>query len=88
MPSSSLFIRPKPCRIMTILRDTEGQWHLSKLAKNSETTYVYVTKLVSKMQADGLVTIEPKGKKRIVKLTGKGMGIANAIDELVKKAQE
>lgn len=77
-----LFARPKPCRIMTVLRDTENAWHLSKLAKNSDTSYVYVTKLVSHLQKSGFVTIEPRGKKRIVKLTDKGMKVAKAIEEL------
>ena len=76
----SLFARPKPCRIMTLLRD--GEMHLSKLAKSSDTTYVYVTKLVTQMQRDGLVSIEPKGKKKMVRLTEKGMKVANAISEL------
>ncbi len=77
-----LFARPKPCRIMVLLRDSESPWHLSKLAKGSDTTYVYVTKLVTQMQKEGLVTIEPKGKKRMVRLTEKGMRVANAIHEL------
>ncbi len=79
----SLLGRPKPCRIMTILRDTESNWHLSKIAKTSDTTYVYVTKLVYKMQNEGLVTVEVKGKKRIVKLTEKGTKIANLVHELM-----
>lgn len=81
----SAFARPKPCKVMTTLRDAEAQWHLSKLAKASDTTYVYVTKLVSQMQKEGLATIEPKGKKRIVKLTEKGMKVANAIAELMNR---
>jgi predicted transcriptional regulator len=83
----SVFARLKPCKIMTTLRDTETPWHLSKLAKSSDTTYVYVTKLVSRMQKEGLVTIEPKGRKRLVKLTEKGMKVANAIAELVNQFQ-
>jgi len=83
----SVFVRPKPCKIMTTLRDTETPWHLSKLAKNSDTTYVYVTKLVSRMQKEGLVTIESKGKKRLVKLTEKGMKVANVIAELMNQFQ-
>jgi predicted transcriptional regulator len=81
----SLFARPKPCRIITTLRDTESTWHLSKIAKTSDTTYVYVTKLISRMQEKGLVNIEVKGKKRIVRLTEKGIGIANLIQELRSK---
>lgn len=81
----SLFMRPKPCRILTLLRDQESSWHLSKIAKNSDTTYVYVTKLISTMNKGGLVTINEKGKKRIVKLSEKGIAIANIIQELVDK---
>jgi predicted transcriptional regulator len=67
---------------MLALRETENIWHLSKLAKNTDTTYVYVTKLMTTLQKDGLVSIEPRGKKRIVKLTEKGTKIANIINEL------
>jgi predicted transcriptional regulator len=37
------------------------------------------------MQKDGLVEIEARGKKRIVKLTEKGIGIANLVQELMNK---
>jgi predicted transcriptional regulator len=77
-----LFARPKPCSIMVALRDRETNWHLSKLASATETTYVFVTRLTSRLAEEGLVTIESQGKKRIVRLTSKGNDIANAIDEL------
>lgn len=78
----SAFARPKPCRIMMLLRDGETSWHLSKLAKSSDTTYVYVTKLISSLHREGFVTIEARGKKRVVKLTDKGMKVAKAVEEL------
>jgi predicted transcriptional regulator len=78
----NVFARPKPCRIMLILRDGESAWHLSKLAKMSDTTYVYVTKLIANLAKEGFVTVEAKGKKRLVKLTDKGVRTAKAIDEL------
>jgi predicted transcriptional regulator len=77
-----VFARPKPCRILSLLRDSESTWHLSKIAKSSDTTYVYVTKLMSHLAMNGLVTIEAKGKKRVVKLTERGMRVAKAIEEL------
>jgi predicted transcriptional regulator len=80
-----VFARPKPCSIMSALKETDTSWHLSKLAKKTDTTYVYVTKLVSKLEADGYLRIEPKGKKRIVSLTEKGLRVANAIDDLSSK---
>jgi predicted transcriptional regulator len=77
-----IFARPKPCRIMVLLREPESVWHLSKLAKGSDTTYVYVTRLMGVLAKKGIIVIEPKGKKRIVRLTEKGVRIANAIFEL------
>ena len=81
------FARPKPCRIILLLRDTESAWHLSKLAKSSDTSYVYVTHLISDLEKGGLVAIESKGKKRVVKLTEKGLAVANIIRELMEKLQ-
>jgi predicted transcriptional regulator len=84
----SVFARPKPCKIMTTLKDAGTDWHLSKLAKSTDTTYVYVTKLVSKLEEAEMVTVEPKGKRRIVRLTEKGLKIANAIDELMSSFED
>lgn len=78
----NIFARPKPCMILVTLKDGDTTWHLSKLAKATDTTYVYVTKLISKLEEENIVSVESKGKKRIVKLTEKGMKIANAISEL------
>jgi predicted transcriptional regulator len=84
----TVFARPKPCKILTALKDTDTRWHLSKLAKSTDTTYVYVTRLVSKLEEEGILTVESKGKMRIVKLTEKGMKIANAIDELMSSFED
>jgi len=73
--------------MMIALRDNETSWHLSKLAKSSDTTYVYVTKLISNLQKEGVVSVEQKGKKRIVRLTDKGREIANAIHELMNRLE-
>ncbi len=80
----SLIVRPKPCAVLITLRDTESNWHLSKIAKASDTTYVYVTKLIYKMEAEGIVIVESKGKKRLVRLTEKGKRIADLAYELIE----
>jgi predicted transcriptional regulator len=74
--------------MMVALRDNETSWHLSRLAKSSDTTYVHVTKLVTDFQKNGLVTVEHVGKKRIVKLTEKGVVVANAIHELMNRLED
>ncbi|MGV8085127.1 MAG: hypothetical protein ACP5N9_02635 [Candidatus Bilamarchaeum sp.] len=82
-----IFMRPKPCKMMRLLRDTDSSWHLSKLAKNSDCTYVYIKELVGKLEAAGYMFSEQKGKKRIIKLTEKGMKVANIIEELNQKIE-
>jgi predicted transcriptional regulator len=83
-----VFVKPKPCRIMTVLKCSDTSWHLSKIAKETDTTYVYVTKLVSSLEKKGYLQIESRGKKRIVKLTDKGLRVANAIDDLGSKFED
>ncbi len=83
-----VFVREKPAKIVMILKDTTNQWHLSKIAAATGTTYVYVTKFISNLERKGLVTIEQKGKMRLVKLTDKGLVIVNLIDELRQKLEE
>ncbi len=81
------FMRDKPARIIISLKDTNSIWYLSKLAKSCSVTYVFVTKFISKLEKVGIVTLETKGKKRIVSLTEKGIQVANLIDELKKKLE-
>jgi predicted transcriptional regulator len=83
-----VFVKKKPCRILCRLKDTETSWYLSKIAKETDTTYVYVTKLVSRLEKEGYLIIESRGKKRIVKLTEKGAHVANAINELESRFED
>lgn len=82
-----VFVRPKPCKMMRLLRDNSTTWHLSKLAKNSDCTYVYLKELVQKLEQAGYLFMEYKGKKRIVRLTEKGLKVANIIEELSQKIE-
>ncbi len=83
-----VFLREKPAKVFTVLKDTTSQWHLSKIAVTTGTTYVYVSKLISSLERAGLVATEQKGKKRIAKLTERGLAIANLIEELKQKLEE
>ena len=80
--------RDKSARVLIALRDSNSAWHLSKLARSCNVTYVFVTKFVSKLERAGIVSIEIKGKKKIIALTEKGMQIANMADEIKKKIEE
>jgi len=85
----SLFARPKPCRIiLTLKANSNNNWYLSNLAKATETTYVYVTTLMSRLESKGFVTIAAQGKKRMVRLTEKGMMIATSLEDLRKRFEQ
>lgn len=81
------FLREKPAKVLMTLKDSNTQWHLSKIARASGTTYVYVTGLASELARRGLITIENKGKLRVAKLTQKGAEVAGILEELRKKLE-
>lgn len=81
-----LFIKDKPSRVLLAMKDSE--LYLSQIAKQTGTTYVYVTGLVHLLESKGLVKIESKGKKRIAKLTETGMEVVKLIDEIIKKEKQ
>ncbi len=84
----SFFMREKPCALLLALKNTETIWHLSKLAKSTSTTYVFVTHAISELEKQGLVKTEIKGKKRIVKLSERGTIIAAQLEELKNKLEQ
>ena len=82
-----MFLKDKPVAVILVLKDTSKKWHLSKIAKLSDTTYVYITHLMSILAGKELVKIHSEGKLRVVTLTDKGRELANKIEE-VKKMEE
>ena len=80
--------REKSARVLLTLKDTSSSWHLSKLAKSCGVTYIFVTKLMSKLEQVGIVSFEMKGKKKVVTLTEKGIQIVNMMDEIKKRIEE
>jgi predicted transcriptional regulator len=77
-----LLIKSKTASILVALKDPNLNWHLSKIARETKTTYVFVTHMVKLFNQEGLVSLEVKGKKKIVKLTEKGVKLANLFDQI------
>ncbi len=82
----NIFLRVKPCKMLVLLKESDSKY-ISELAKDSGATYVHTTKLLRKLEKEGIVTIEQKGKKRMVKLTDKGGKIATAVAEVIKSLE-
>lgn len=67
---------------MITLKDNANIWYPSKLAKICKISFVYVSTLVIELEKSGLIVTEIKGKKRIVRLTEKGLKIASYLESL------
>lgn len=85
---SEIFLRPKPVSVLINLKDSETSWYPSKLATASNSTFVYVHHLVSLLEKEGLVVTETKGKKRMVKLTERGLKVAMLLDNVKSELQK
>lgn len=77
----NLLLKDKICNIVISLK-SEGVWHLSRIAEMSKTTFVYVSKTIPKLEKEGIVKSEMRGKKKIVALTDKGIRLAGLIEEI------
>ena len=82
-----LLLKPKPCSVLILLKDTEQIWYPSKLARVSGSSYVHVINLLTNLRKFGIVASEKKGKQNIFHLTEKGAYLALTLDDLSKKCE-
>jgi len=76
-----IILKPKPASVFLFLKSQE-EAYLSEIAKETGTTYVYITKFISILEQKQLVSIVPKGKKKMVRLSEKGLALATSIEEV------
>ena len=79
-------LKTKPANVFLFLKGRESAY-LSEIAKETGTTYVYITNFVSRLSGKGFVSVEPKGKKRMVRLTEKGRELASYIEEVRRRSE-
>lgn len=82
-----IFLHLKPSKMLVLLKEEEEEWYISKLAKKSDATYVYTTKIINDFRKRGLVEIEGVGRKKKLRLTGKGIELANILEEFLRKCE-
>lgn len=78
-------LRVKPARVITTLKDASSTWYVSNTARRAGLSYIHATKLLIGFEKDGLVFFERRGRQKQVRLTEKGMAIANLLDELLSR---
>ena len=71
---TDLFLRSKPSRALMQISDIleRGNKYSSRIAKEVDTTYAHIVKIIKEFERLGLITSEKEGRKKIIKLTEKG----------------
>ncbi|MAG07191.1 hypothetical protein CMI46_00020 [Candidatus Pacearchaeota archaeon] len=77
-----IFFRRKPALMMIALRKLARVRYGSVLAKEVDCTYSHAVKILQTLEQLGLVTFEKKGRIKLIKLTNKGMEVAESISNI------
>jgi DNA-binding MarR family transcriptional regulator len=77
-----LFFRRKPAMMLLALKRVNKAKYGSVLAKEVDCTYSHAVKILQILEELGLVNFEKKGRIKIIKLTKKGLEIAEHIDSI------
>lgn len=79
-----LFFRRKPAMMLIALKKMNKAKYGSVIAKEVDCTYSHAVKILQILEQLGLVVFEKKGRIKIIKLTKRGVEIAEHI-EAVKR---
>jgi predicted transcriptional regulator len=77
-----LLLRKKQAAVFLFLKSQEEPVYLTQIARETSTTYVYITNFVSLLAERGLVSVVPRTKKKLVRLTEKGKEVSVRIEAL------
>jgi DNA-binding MarR family transcriptional regulator len=77
-----IFFRRKPALMLIALKKLSRARYGSLLAKEVDCTYSHAVKILQTLEKLGLVTFEKQGRIKLIKLTKKGLEIANNIENI------
>ena len=75
----TIILKDKQARIIMSLKVPDHEWYLSSLAKATDTTYVHACRFIAMCEGLGITTSEHHGKIKVIRLTDKGVQIAELI---------
>lgn len=77
-----VFFRKKPALMLIALKRSSRARYGSILAKEVDCTYSHAVKILQGLEKMGLVQFEKKGRIKLIKLTKKGVEIADHIEKV------
>ena len=80
----NLFLKEKPVDILTQIGDSREDNYASAIASNIDATYSHTVRCLQKLESQGLVRFEKKGRKKKAFLTDKGEMVADDFYNLLE----
>ena len=77
-----IFFRRKPALMLVALKKVSKARYGSVLAKEVDCTYSHAVKILQTLEVLGLVGFEKKGRIKLIKLTKKGVDVADNISSI------
>ncbi|MGI0134440.1 MAG: hypothetical protein ACREBW_05735 [Candidatus Micrarchaeaceae archaeon] len=77
--NGNILFKNKQLRILLALRDGSQSWYISSLAKAADTTYVHACNFITACEQLGIMESERHGKIKQVRLTPKGVRVADML---------
>lgn len=84
-PLRELFVREKPVRLLIEINNPRTENYASELSKSVDCTYSHAVRVIQRMEKNGLVETEEKGRKKNIFLTDKGTKIAKRLSDLLSE---
>lgn len=89
MQTEQLLFKQRTCAMLITLNNAhETPFHVSGIARNVGLTYVYATRVLHELEAEGIVSFEHSKKNKYVKLTPTGAEVAQALEEVFSKLRK
>lgn len=88
MKMKDFFLKEKPVMALVTIRRSRDEIYCSMISKKVDTTYAHTVKVISRMEDEGLVESEKKGRKKILKLTPKGEKLSDHFLELLEEFEQ
>ena len=79
-----IFFRRKPALMLVSLKKNTRIRYGSVLAKEVDCTYSHAVKILQTLEILKLVDFEKRGRIKVIKLTKKGIEVAEAIENIQK----
>lgn len=79
-----VFFRVKPFTILNIVRNSQGEIHAAKVAKQAGCTYSHTRKILLFLGKKRLLTFDKRNKKHTINLTEKGNQVAEHIGKIIE----